>query len=67
MIGPLFSVGIEHRLHDIYMHGFSADRLCQSHSNLMAKDDFKNLGFKEETKPSQDDKSEKGVKGELRW
>jgi len=33
----------------------------------MAKDEFKNLGFKEESKPSQDDNSEKGVKGELRW
>lgn len=38
----------------------------------MAKDDFKNLGFKEESNPAlaptgQDDSSEKGVKGELRW
>ncbi|KAK3695237.1 hypothetical protein B0T22DRAFT_99386 [Podospora appendiculata] len=35
--------------------------------NLMAKDDFKNLGFKEPeaAKPSEAD--EKGVKGELRW
>lgn len=30
--------------------------------NLMAKDDFKNLGFAE-TPPKPD----KGVKGELRW
>lgn len=29
--------------------------------NLMAKDEFKNLGFREE------EKKEEGVKGELRW
>lgn len=34
-------------------------------SNLMAKDEFKNLGFQDPApKPSE---TEKGVKGELRW
>lgn len=36
--------------------------------NLMAKDEFKNLGFSED--PAVDTKkedTEKGVKGELRW
>ncbi|KAL2269919.1 hypothetical protein VTJ83DRAFT_2103 [Remersonia thermophila] len=37
---------------------------CRMDRNLMAKDDFKNLGFKE---PSQAAESEVGVKGELRW
>lgn len=36
----------------------------------MAKDDFKNLGFKEKT-PKQDENAKNskdtGVKGELRW
>ncbi|KAM7190633.1 cytochrome c oxidase assembly protein COX19 [Naviculisporaceae sp. PSN 640] len=42
---------------------------CRMERNLMAKDDFKNLGFKEDPKPasSQNDSSEQGVKGELRW
>ncbi|KAK4209055.1 hypothetical protein QBC37DRAFT_59821 [Rhypophila decipiens] len=42
---------------------------CRMERNLMAKDDFKNLGFKEEPSPgaSQDQSSEKGAKGELRW
>ncbi|XP_044714804.1 mitochondrial copper ion transporter [Hirsutella rhossiliensis] len=41
---------------------------CRMDRNLMAKDDFKNLGFAETPKPySQVSKSEKGVKGELRW
>jgi hypothetical protein len=32
----------------------------------MARDDFKNLGFRE--KPAKgDDRGETGVKGELRW
>ncbi|KJZ79098.1 Cytochrome c oxidase assembly protein COX19 [Hirsutella minnesotensis 3608] len=35
--------------------------------NLMARDDFKNLGFAETPKPSQLSEPEKGVKGELRW
>jgi len=35
-------------------------------SNLMAKDDFKNLGFKDET-DSKKPEREKGVKGELQW
>ncbi|KAK3337365.1 hypothetical protein B0T19DRAFT_70540 [Cercophora scortea] len=40
---------------------------CRMDRNLMARDDFKNLGFKEPeaAKPSEDE--EKGVKGELRW
>ena len=33
--------------------------------NLMAKDEFKNLGFGEE-KPA-DGKADEGKKGELRW
>ena len=41
-----------------------------SRRNLMAKDEFKNLGFKEE-KPvedsKQDDGAQKGDKNELRW
>ncbi|KAM7214685.1 cytochrome c oxidase assembly protein COX19 [Rhypophila decipiens] len=42
---------------------------CRMERNLMAKDDFKNLGFKEEPSPgaSQDQSSEKGAQGELRW
>lgn len=36
-------------------------------SNLMAKDDFKNLGFKENEPASTPAEAEKGVKGELRW
>jgi cytochrome c oxidase assembly protein subunit 19 len=37
--------------------------------NLMAKDEFKNLGFKEDKRPDtkQDESAEKGEKGELRW
>lgn len=37
--------------------------------NLMAKDDFKNLGFREGSKPASPSTSEpeQGVKGELRW
>jgi hypothetical protein len=34
----------------------------------MAKDDFRNLGFKEEAPAKQaDGRDESGVKGELRW
>jgi len=33
--------------------------------NLMAKDEFKNLGFAE--KPAKKEDEEKGEKGELRW
>ena len=39
----------------------------------MAKDDFKNLGFRPDAKPAAPDTqepeqgSEQGVKGELRW
>ncbi|KAK4648714.1 Cytochrome c oxidase assembly protein cox19 [Podospora bellae-mahoneyi] len=35
--------------------------------NLMAKDDFKNLGFKEDKTPSQAGANTNGVKGELQW
>lgn len=37
--------------------------------NLMAKDDFKNLGFREGSKQAAPSTSEpeQGVKGELRW
>ncbi|KAK0383318.1 hypothetical protein NLU13_9231 [Sarocladium strictum] len=38
---------------------------CRMDNNLMAKDDFKNLGFAEKEKPLPE--PEKGVKGELRW
>ncbi|KAK3996455.1 putative succinyl-CoA ligase subunit alpha, mitochondrial [Cladorrhinum sp. PSN332] len=41
---------------------------CRMDHNLMAKDDFKNLGFKEKTPPKQDEtpsSKEAGVKGEL--
>jgi len=34
--------------------------------NLMAKDEFKNLGFKEE-KPAAETKDEGGEKNVLRW
>ncbi|KAL2122635.1 hypothetical protein VTJ04DRAFT_3090 [Mycothermus thermophilus] len=37
---------------------------CRMDRNLMARDDFKNLGFKEPSKPTD---GEVGVKGELRW
>ncbi|KAK4044579.1 putative succinyl-CoA ligase subunit alpha, mitochondrial [Parachaetomium inaequale] len=43
---------------------------CRMDRNLMARDDFKNLGFKEkgqETPAKQGDGGETGVKGELRW
>ncbi len=33
----------------------------------MAKDEFKNLGFKEEKPEPKKEEEEKGVKGELRW
>lgn len=33
----------------------------------MAKDDFKNLGFKEDKTPSQAGANTNGVKGELQW
>lgn len=40
-------------------------------SNLMARDEFKNLGFadpsKETTTPAPGKDAEKGVKGELHW
>ena len=38
--------------------------------NLMAKDEFKNLGFGEEKPPAdtkKEDNKESGKKGELRW
>ncbi|EAA34833.3 hypothetical protein GE21DRAFT_1030 [Neurospora crassa] len=43
---------------------------CRMERNLMAKDDFKNLGFKEDepsSTPKPAAEAEKGVKGELRW
>ncbi|KAH6649953.1 hypothetical protein F5144DRAFT_478327 [Chaetomium tenue] len=43
---------------------------CRMDHNLMARDDFKNLGFKtksQETPAKQGAGSETGVKGELRW
>lgn len=33
----------------------------------MARDDFKNLGFKEDSKPEKKPAEEEGKKGELRW
>ncbi len=36
--------------------------------NLMAKDDFKNLGFRESDEDKKKTEAEeKGAKGELRW
>jgi cytochrome c oxidase assembly protein subunit 19 len=42
---------------------------CRMDRNLMARDEFKNLGFKDDTaQPSTDSKpSDEGAKGELRW
>ncbi|KAH6845179.1 hypothetical protein B0I37DRAFT_312648, partial [Chaetomium sp. MPI-CAGE-AT-0009] len=43
---------------------------CRMDHNLMARDDFKNLGFKttnQETPTKQSAGGETGVKGELRW
>ncbi|CAP69610.1 uncharacterized protein PODANS_1_12660 [Podospora anserina S mat+] len=40
---------------------------CRMDHNLMAKDDFKNLGFKEDKTPSQAGANTNGVKGELQW
>ncbi|KAK4130410.1 hypothetical protein BT67DRAFT_391065 [Trichocladium antarcticum] len=41
---------------------------CRMDHNLMAKDDFKNLGFKEpETPTKEGESSGAGVKGELQW
>ncbi|PSS20159.1 hypothetical protein M430DRAFT_49852 [Amorphotheca resinae ATCC 22711] len=43
---------------------------CRMDRNLMAKDEFKNLGFHDD-KPAEeakkDDGADKGVKGEIRW
>ncbi|KAH8905348.1 hypothetical protein BR93DRAFT_960398 [Coniochaeta sp. PMI_546] len=39
---------------------------CRMDHNLMAKDDFKNLGFKDSKEDKKLEK-EKGVKGELQW
>ena len=40
----------------------------EADSNLMARDEFKNLGFKEKQTPAtQGGSNEAGVKGELRW
>ncbi|PHH61294.1 hypothetical protein CDD81_524 [Ophiocordyceps australis] len=40
---------------------------CRMDRNLMARDDFKNLGFASETKAPPPASHEKGVKGELQW
>ncbi|KAK4180419.1 hypothetical protein QBC36DRAFT_177709 [Triangularia setosa] len=40
---------------------------CRMDHNLMAKDDFKNLGFKENKPPSKTEANTNGVKGELQW
>ncbi|TVY16842.1 Cytochrome c oxidase assembly protein COX19 [Lachnellula arida] len=43
---------------------------CRMDRNLMAKDEFKNLGFGEEkpaTAATKDEKAEEGKKNELRW
>ncbi|KAH7326722.1 cytochrome c oxidase assembly protein COX19 [Stachybotrys elegans] len=42
---------------------------CRMDRNLMAKDEFKNLGFQEPDPPAQHQQQEpeKGQKGELRW
>jgi len=43
---------------------------CRMDRNLMAKDEFKNLGFGEEkapAEPKKEDREDKGQKGELRW
>ncbi|UPK98373.1 hypothetical protein LCI18_009308 [Fusarium solani-melongenae] len=41
---------------------------CRMDRNLMARDEFKNLGFAEPPPPPAPAKEpEKGVKGELRW
>ncbi|CAD6504618.1 BgTH12-00126 [Blumeria graminis f. sp. triticale] len=44
---------------------------CRMERNLMAKDEFKNLGFSDEkdelTSGRKEEKEEKGTKGELRW
>ncbi len=46
--------------------GYSVDIVYR---NLMAKDEFKNLGFGEDKQPVElkKDDDEKGKKGELRW
>ncbi|KLU89303.1 cytochrome c oxidase assembly protein COX19 [Magnaporthiopsis poae ATCC 64411] len=40
---------------------------CRMDRNLMARDDFKNLGFKEDSKPEKKPAEEECKKGELRW
>lgn len=42
---------------------------CRMENNLMAKDEFKNLGFPDDKKPPDktDAAGEKGKPGELRW
>ncbi|TQS32045.1 hypothetical protein Golomagni_07654 [Golovinomyces magnicellulatus] len=42
---------------------------CRMDRNLMAKDEFKNLGFADSSSQQTQNKSEaeQGVKGELRW
>ncbi|KAL2261853.1 hypothetical protein VTK26DRAFT_3173 [Humicola hyalothermophila] len=40
---------------------------CRMDRNLMAKDDFRNLGFKDTPSAKRPEAVETGVKGELRW
>ncbi|KAI0996290.1 hypothetical protein K3495_g11890 [Podosphaera aphanis] len=44
---------------------------CRMERNLMAKDEFRNLGFDDQVKPVEKDgkesKGEKGAQGELLW
>ncbi|KAG0649956.1 Cytochrome c oxidase assembly COX19 [Hyphodiscus hymeniophilus] len=40
---------------------------CRMDRNLMAKDEFKNLGFGEEKPVEKKDHGDEGKKGELRW
>ncbi|KAH8591621.1 cytochrome c oxidase assembly protein COX19 [Bisporella sp. PMI_857] len=42
---------------------------CRMDRNLMARDEFKNLGFADEkpTTATKEDSADKGEKGELRW
>ncbi|RYP65358.1 hypothetical protein DL771_008348 [Monosporascus sp. 5C6A] len=42
---------------------------CRMEKNLMAKDDFKNLGFSQDQKPAASSTQEpkRGENGELRW
>ena len=44
------------------------ENAADSPSNLMARDEFKNLGFAEEEPPKETPKGQEGgTKGELQW